>query len=89
MTFDATLRTAHALASDTPQQSLTFIAICGRGCCPHLKVVWSSGGDGVDQSLQRLFIDVALLQKKNKTHKRKSLLLAVTEYCKLSFAQEW
>ena len=62
MAFDATFRAAHALACDTPQESLTFIAISGGGGCPHLKVVRSSGGDGVDQSLQGLLINMALLQ---------------------------
>lgn len=59
--FDAALRAAHALAGDTPQQPLTFVAVGGSGGRPHLKVVWSGGGDGVDQSLQSLFINMALL----------------------------
>lgn len=64
--FDATLRAAHALSGDTPQQPLTFIAVGGGGGCPHLKVVWGGGGDGVDQSLQGLFINMTLLQKTKK-----------------------
>lgn len=61
--FDAALGAAHALSGDTPKQSLTFVAVGGGGGCPHLKVVWSSGGDGVDQSLQGLFINVTFLQR--------------------------
>ena len=60
--FDTTFRAAHALAGNTPKQPLTFIAVGGGGGCPNFKVVWSGGGDGVDQSLQGLFINMAFLQ---------------------------
>lgn len=66
MAFDATFRAAHALSGNTPKQPLTFIAVGGGGGRPHLKVVWSSGGDGVDQSLQGLFINVTFLQRATK-----------------------
>lgn len=73
--FDATLRAAHALAGDAPQQPLTFITVGGGGGCPHLKIVWGSGGDGVDQSLQGLFINMALLQRARR-RRNTSLILA-------------
>lgn len=60
--FDATLRAAHALTCNTPQQPLTFVAVGGGGGSPHFKVVRSSGRNGVNQSLQRLFINMAFLQ---------------------------
>lgn len=74
--FDAALRAAHALTGDTPQQPLTFIAVGGGGRCPHLKVVWSSGGDGVDQSLQGLFINMALLQRTKEEKRNVNLIQA-------------
>lgn len=61
MAFDAALRAAHALPGDTPKQPLAFVAVGGCGGSPHLKVVWGSGGDGVEQSLQGLFIDMTFL----------------------------
>lgn len=61
--FDAALRAAHALSGDTPQQPLAFVAVGWGGGCPNLEVVWSGGGDGVDQSLQGLFVNVTFLQK--------------------------
>lgn len=61
--FHAALGAAHALSGDTPEQPLALVAVGGRGGCPHLEVVWSSGGDGVDQSLQGLFINVTFLQR--------------------------
>lgn len=63
MAFDTAFRAAHALAGDAPQQPLTLVAVGGCGGCPHLKVVWSGGGDGVDQSLEGLLINMALLQR--------------------------
>lgn len=76
MAFDATLRAAHALPGDTPKQPLTFIAIRWGGGRPDLKVVWSGGGDGVDQSLQGLFINVTFLQT---THRRQVNLTPMTK----------
>lgn len=61
--FDATLGAAHALSGNTPKQPLAFIAVSWGGGCPHLKVVWGGGGDGVDQCLQGLFIDVTFLSR--------------------------
>lgn len=63
MAFDTTLGAAHALPSDTPEQPLAFIAVGRGGGSPHLKVVRGCGGNGVDQSLQGLFIDVTFLQR--------------------------
>lgn len=62
MAFDPTLGTAHALASNTPQQSLTLVAVSGGGGCPHLKIVWGGAGDGVYEGLKCLLIDMTLLQ---------------------------
>lgn len=61
MALDTTLGAAHALASDTPQQPLALIAVSGRGGGPHLKVVRRGAGDGVNESLQGLLVDVDLL----------------------------
>lgn len=63
--FDPALRTAHTLPSDAPQQTLTFVAVSGRGGGPHLKIVWRGAGDGVDESLQSfLMYMVFLLEQK-------------------------
>lgn len=51
MHFDPTLRTAHTLPGNAPQQTLALVAVGGRGGCPHLKIVWRGAGDGVDQGL--------------------------------------
>lgn len=60
--FDPTFSTAHALASDAPQQSLALVAVSGRGGGPHLKVVWGGAGDGIYEGLEGLFVDMTLLQ---------------------------
>ena len=62
MAFDSTLGAAHALASDTPQQSLALVAVSGRGGRPHLKVVWGGAGDGIYECLEGLLVDMTLLQ---------------------------
>ena len=67
MAFDTALGAAHALPGDPPKQPLAFIAVGGGGGRPHLKVVWCGGRDGVDQSLQGLFINVTFLKNKTKT----------------------
>lgn len=61
--LDPTFGATHPLTSDSPQQPLALVAIRGRGGGPHLKVVRRGAGYGVDESLQRLLIDVVLLQK--------------------------
>lgn len=66
MTFDATLGAAHALPGDTPKQPFAFVAVGGGGGSPHLKVVGGGGGNGVDESLQGLFINVTFLQRKQR-----------------------
>lgn len=43
MALDATLRAAHALTGDAPQQPLTLMAVGGGGGRPHLKVVGCRG----------------------------------------------
>lgn len=60
--LDPTFGTAHALASNPPQQPLTLIAVGGCGGRPHLEVVWSGAGDGIYQGLEGLLIDMTLLQ---------------------------
>lgn len=62
MALDPTLGAAHALSSDAPQKPLALVAVGGCGGRPHLKVMWCGTGNGVDQSLQGLLIDVTLLQ---------------------------
>lgn len=62
MALDPTLGAAHALASNAPQEPLTFITVGGRGGRPHLKVVWRCAGYGVDERLQRLLVNMVLLQ---------------------------
>ena len=61
MAFDSTLGAAHPLASDTPQQSLTLVAVCGGSGCPHLKIMRGGTGDGINEGLKGLFIDMTLL----------------------------
>lgn len=61
--LDPTFRATHALASYSPQQPLALVAIRGRGGSPHLEVVRRGAGYGVDESLQRLLVDVSLLQE--------------------------
>jgi len=58
--------TAHALASNTPQQTLTLIAVSGSGGCPHLEVVRCGAGNGIYQGLESLLIDMTLLQRYRK-----------------------
>lgn len=68
MHFDPTLCTAHALPGDAPQQTLTLIAVSGRGSGPHFKIVWCGAGDGVDECLHGLLVNVVfLLEKKKET----------------------
>lgn len=62
MALDTALSAAHALASDTPQQPLALVAVSGRGGRPHLEVVRRGAGNGVNESLQGLLVDVDLLQ---------------------------
>lgn len=66
MAFDATLGTAHALASNTPQQSLALVAVSGRRGCPHLEIVWGGAGDGIYECLEGLLVDMTLLQGHRK-----------------------
>lgn len=60
--LDSTLGTTHALASDTPQQSLTLVAVSRRGGCPHLEIVWGGARDGINEGLEGLLVDMTLLQ---------------------------
>lgn len=60
--FDSTLSAAHALTSNTPQQSLTLVAIRGGGGCPHLKIMRGGAGNGINEGLEGLLVDVTLLQ---------------------------
>lgn len=62
MAFDTTLSTAHALASNTPQQSLALIAVSWGCRCPHLKIVRGGAGDGIYECLEGLLVDMTLLQ---------------------------
>lgn len=64
--FDPALRTAHALPSDAPQQTLALVAVRWRGGGPHLKVVWGGAGDGVDESLQSFLVYVVFLLEQKK-----------------------
>lgn len=63
MALDSTLCTAHALASNTPQQPLALVAVSGGGGCPHLKIVWGGAGDGIYEGLKRLLVDMTFLQQ--------------------------
>lgn len=63
MALNAALSAAHALASNAPQQPLALIAVSGRGGGPHLEVVRRGAGDGVNESLEGLLVDVDLLQR--------------------------
>lgn len=49
--FDSTISTAHALPGNAPQQALTLAAVGGRSGRPHLEVMRSGAGDGVNQGL--------------------------------------
>lgn len=74
MAFHPTLSTAHALASNTPEESLTFIAVRGCGGCPHLKVVWGGAGNRIYEGLEGLLIDMTLLQVVRKINPRSAEL---------------
>lgn len=69
--LDPTFRATHPLTSDSPQQPLALVAIRGRGGGPHLEVVRRGAGYGIDESLQRLLIDVILLQEDAAAFSRK------------------
>lgn len=70
--LDPTFRATHPLTSYSPQQPLALVAIRGRGGSPHLEVVRRGAGYGIDESLQRLLIDVILLQKDAAAFSRRS-----------------
>lgn len=59
--FDSALCTAHTLSGDAPQQTLTLVAVGGRGGRPDLKIVWRGAGDGIDKSLQCLLVHMVFL----------------------------
>lgn len=61
MHFDPTLRAAHPLPSDAPQQTLALVAVSRRGGGPDLKIVRRGAGDGVDESLQGFLVHVVFL----------------------------
>lgn len=82
MAFHSTLSTAHALASNTPEQSLTFVAVRGRGGCPHLKVVWGGAGNRIYEGLEGLLIDMTLLQGCKKDKPEVSRVKAYTQNLK-------
>lgn len=63
MHFNPALGAAHALPGNAPEQALALVAVCGRGGGPNLKVMGCGAGDGVDESLQGLLVDVVLLQE--------------------------
>lgn len=79
----AALGATHALSSNAPQQSLAFVAVGGSGGRPHLEIVWRSRRDGVDQSLQGLFVDMTLLQVA-QTQEKEGLVQAVVRCWKSS-----
>ena len=59
--LDATFRTTDALPRQAPQQPLAFETVGGRRGCPNDEVVWSRAGYWINQSLQRLLVDMLLL----------------------------
>lgn len=61
--FDSTFSAAHALASNTPQQSFTLVTVRWRGGCPYLKIVWGGAGNRIYEGLEGLLIDMTLLQR--------------------------
>lgn len=69
VTLDPAFGAAHALTGYSPQQPLALVAVGGRGGGPHLKVVGRGAGDGVDERLQRLLIDVVFLQEGHRVWK--------------------
>lgn len=81
--LDPTFRATHPLTSYSPQQPLALVAIRGRGGGPHLKVVRRGAGYGIDESLQRLLIDVILLQKDAAAFSRKSCSSPPEASCRL------
>ena len=62
----AALRTADALPREAPQQTLTLEAVRRRRRAPDDEVVRRGRGDGVDERLQRLLVDVLLLRHTNE-----------------------
>lgn len=59
--FDPTFCAAHTLPGNAPQQTLTLVAVGGRGGRPHLKVVRRGAGYGVYESLQGLLVNMVFL----------------------------
>ena len=80
MALDPAFRATHPLTSDSPQQSLTLVAVCGCGGCPHLKIMWRSAGYGVDESLQGLLVNMVFLQEKRSFLKVYGFAGSVTAY---------
>lgn len=78
MAFDSTLGAAHALASNAPQQSLTLVAVSRGSGCPHLKIMRGGAGDGINEGLKGLLIDMTLLHRHRgqKSRVRRDSLLA-------------
>jgi len=66
--FDSTLGAPETLPGKTPQQTLTLEAVGRWRGRPDDEVVWSCTWDGVDESLERLAIDVLLLYSQYIIH---------------------
>lgn len=61
MALDAAFCATDSLAGDAPQEALTLVAIGRGGGRPRLEVVRSRAGYRVDQTLERLLVDVHFL----------------------------
>jgi len=66
MCLHAALRTADALSREAPQQTLTLEAVRRRRRAPDDEVVRCRRGNGVDERLQCLLVDVLLLRHTNE-----------------------
>lgn len=60
MALDTALCAPNTLSRKAPKKTFAFVAIGGTGGRPHLKVVWCSTRDRVDQRLQGFLVDVRL-----------------------------
>lgn len=79
MAFDSTLSAAHALASNTPQQSFTLVAVSWSGGCPHLEIVWGGARDWVNERLKGLLVDMTLLHNEQKRFVKSLALMLHTQ----------
>ena len=65
------------LSGDPPEEPLALVAVGGTCGGPEDEVVRCSGGDWVDQGLQRLFIHMELLKMRNGDYTKVNVILQI------------